>query len=145
VFCQEHAGTLSKNYDKFVELNVDLVCIGSGTVEQAKYFQTRQNYRGKLFVDPSVKSFKNFNLRKGVFKTFTVRSLAKFLQTTDYTQGSNQGDVWQQGGTFVFGPGNICLFAHRDNEAGDHPSMESILKACSAKEETKIEETQKSE
>jgi hypothetical protein len=38
------------------------------------------------------------------------------------------GDVYQTGGAFVLGPGNLCDFAFRSAFAGDHVDLPGLLK-----------------
>jgi hypothetical protein len=46
-----------------------------------------------------------------------------------FRQAGRQGDVVQQGGTFVLGPGDRVRFEWRDRYAGDHPRLDDVVKA----------------
>ncbi|MEK7839067.1 MAG: hypothetical protein AAB328_13920, partial [candidate division NC10 bacterium] len=48
-----------------------------------------------------------------------------------FRQGARRGQVFQQGGTFVLGPGETVRFEWRDRFPGDHPSMEDVRAALS--------------
>jgi hypothetical protein len=44
-----------------------------------------------------------------------------------FRQGSTAGDPWQQGGTFLIGPGEKLLFEHRDQFAGDLVDIDQVI------------------
>jgi len=46
-----------------------------------------------------------------------------------HSQTATQGHPWQQGGTFVVGPGGLCHYIHRDETAGDHPDLTELLES----------------
>ena len=45
-----------------------------------------------------------------------------------FRQGRSAGDLWQQGGLFVIGPGPQLDFQHRNRVAGDHADLNAVLK-----------------
>ena len=47
-----------------------------------------------------------------------------------FRQGRTDGDLWQQGGVFVMGPGNKLIFQHRNKFAGDHADLDAVLLAA---------------
>jgi len=52
--------------------------------------------------------------------------------TTEAEEGVTiyPGDVFQVGGCFVLGPGNLCDFAHRSEYAGDHCDLPAVIAAA---------------
>jgi hypothetical protein len=46
--------------------------------------------------------------------------------------GMPSGNSLQQGGTFVFGPGDVDRFAWRDRFSGDHAVLDQVVKAVPA-------------
>jgi hypothetical protein len=46
-----------------------------------------------------------------------------------FRQGVRQGDVMQQGGTFVLGPGDRLRYEWRDRFAGDSANLDEVLEA----------------
>jgi hypothetical protein len=47
-----------------------------------------------------------------------------------FRQGRSAGDLWQQGGIFVIGPGNKLLFEHINSMAGDEADLNDVLRAA---------------
>lgn len=121
--------TIKDDLDK---LGVTLVAIGSGTPSQARDFVEKFNFTGEMYVDKDIGSFKAFGLERGFFKTLGPGSLAKGIKTMGkgFRQGLSAGDLWQQGGVFVLGPGNQLLFEHKDIKAGYHADPKDVLAAC---------------
>lgn len=109
-----------------------LVAIGSGTPEQAKSFAEKFEFTGQLYVDKDLQAYKAFGLVRGFWKTLGPASLAKGVSTIfhGHFQGLNAGDLWQQGGVFVLGPGNQLLFAYRNPKAGFHADPDQVIAAC---------------
>lgn len=109
-----------------------IVAIGSGTCKQAKSFLEKFKFDGEMYVDPSLRSFKAFRLERGFFRTLGPKSLLRGLgaMKKGFRQGRNAGDLWQQGGMFVVGPGNQILYQHRNSGAGDHGNPEAAMNAC---------------
>jgi hypothetical protein len=106
--------------------------VGNGSPEQAADFVETTKFPSTLYTDPSRASYRGFGLERGVGRTLGPASLVR--GTVAFFSGHRQtalaGDPWQQGGTFVISPPAEVLFAHRDGGSGDHPAVESILKAC---------------
>lgn len=111
---------------------VALIAIGSGTPEQARDFSEQFEFAGELYVDPELRSYKAFGLVRGFWKTLGPSSIAKGIGTMfhGHFQGLSAGDLWQQGGLFVLGPGNRLLFAHRNPKAGFQADLDQVLAVC---------------
>ena len=58
------------------------------------------------------------------FKSLTegIRAVA-----TGHSEIKLQGDVNQQGGVIVVGPGDAVHYIYRNKETGDHPPLNKIL------------------
>lgn len=110
-----------------------LFAVGNGGPHFARAFVEDWGVTFPVYVDPARTAYQAAGLRRGAASTFRLgvvksglRALAK-----GYVQGMTQGDPWQQGGVFVFGPGNQDHFAYISDEAGDHPEVDTILRAIS--------------
>ncbi|MDA8403570.1 MAG: peroxiredoxin-like family protein [Desulfobacteraceae bacterium] len=108
---------------------VGLVAIGSGSPQSAKKFVDDFHFTGEMYVNRDLSVYKAFDLERGITKTVGLSSLIKGVQTMKkgFRQGRSAGDLWQQGGLFVLGPGERLLFAHRDKFAGDHADLQQAL------------------
>ena len=108
---------------------VGLVAICSGSPRSARKFVDDFHFTGDMYVNRDLKVYKAFDLERGITKTLGLSSLIKGVGTMKkgFRQGQSAGDLWQQGGLFVLGPGDHLLFAHRDKFAGDHADLQQML------------------
>jgi len=119
---------------------VGLVIIACATVEQTNEFLEGLEVPlpGELYIDLSRKSHKAFKLFRGVWQSL-VPPIWDGLQKYGWRgiiEGSRlgfetahlAGDSWQQGGTFLMGPGRVCHFAHRETHPGDWADMNFIIR-----------------
>lgn len=118
--------------DQLDRAGVALVAVGSGTPAQARRFVENFNFKGEMYLDQELAAFKAFGLVRGFWKTLGPASLVRGAKTLSqgFHQGLPAGDLWQQGGVFVVGPGNQIHFEHRDRYAGDHADPREVLAAC---------------
>ena len=125
------------------EMGVSLVAIGSGTPDQARYFMEKSNYQGEMYVNPSLSVYKAFGLKRGFWKTLGPASIGRGIKTMSrgFRQGSSAGDLWQQGGMFVLGPGGQLLFQHRDPSAGKQADLKAVLTASARDKKPQAEKT----
>lgn len=108
---------------------IGLVAIGSGSPASAREFVQEFQFDGEMYVNPTLEAYRAFKLRRGLLKTLGPTSVLKGLgaMKKGFRQGSPAGDLWQQGGLFVIGPGENITYAHRDRFAGDHASLEQVI------------------
>lgn len=108
---------------------VGLVAVGSGSPRSARKFVDDFQFTGDMYLNRNLKVYKAFDLERGIIKTLGLSSLVQGIRTMKkgFRQGRSAGDLWQQGGLFVLGPGDQLLFAHRDKFAGDHADFQQML------------------
>ena len=108
---------------------IGLVAIGSGSPASAREFLQEFQFGGEMYVDPTLETYRAFKLKRGFFKTLGPTSVLKGLgaMKNGFRQGSPAGDLWQQGGLFVIGPGEHITFVHRDRFAGDHADLDRVI------------------
>ncbi len=123
---------LNKNRKAFKEKNVQLVVIGNGPEHFITPFREDTGYKGPLFTDPSLETYKILEFKKGLTSVIGLNPLKAGIRalSTGFGQKGIQGPPLQQGGVLVVGPGNIVHHVYRSQKAGDHPSVEEILQAC---------------
>jgi hypothetical protein len=114
------------------KMNVGLVAIGSGTPDQARAFVEKFNFQGKMYVNPGLSVYKAFGLKRGIWKTLGPASAWRAIRAMlrGNRQGSTAGDLWQQGGMFVLGPGRQLLFKHRNPAAGKQADLKAVVEAA---------------
>ncbi len=123
---------LKNNMKAFQRLNVQLVVIGNGPEKFILPFREATRYKGPLFTDPTLKTHRILGFKKGITSLVGFDPLKAGIRAlgTGYLQKGIQGPPLQQGGVLVVGPGNFVHYLYRSKKAGDHPSMEDVLKAC---------------
>jgi AhpC/TSA antioxidant enzyme len=129
MFARQQAADLMNIKEKLDAAAAGLVAIGSGSPGSARKFADEFHFTGDMYLNRNLNVYKAFGLERGIIKTLGLSSLMKGVQTMKkgFRQGRSAGDLWQQGGLFVMGPGDQLLFAHRDKFAGDHSDLQQIL------------------
>ncbi|CAD5112213.1 DgyrCDS1446 [Dimorphilus gyrociliatus] len=116
--------------------NVRLVVIGCGPFKFIKSFRKLTGYKGFLFVDPEREIYKKLgmieSLKSGNLagdKHIKSRAIVGVIKSTWWALGSRefQGDIRQQGGSLIVGPGPILHFSHIDNCSADHKPINFLL------------------
>ncbi|MCB1054639.1 MAG: AhpC/TSA family protein, partial [Acidobacteria bacterium] len=90
-----------------------LAVVGNGSPAQAARFQEERELPFELLTDPDLTAYAAAGLRRDKGSTFrlgVLKNAARALAGGNL-QGSVQGDPWQQGGAFVFAPGDRVLFS----------------------------------
>lgn len=107
---------------------VTLAAVGSGSPHSAREFIKTFHFTGELYLNRDLSVYKAFGLKRGVTKTLGFSSLIRGMKTMKkgFRQGHAAGDLWQQGGLFVLGPGEQVVFSHRDRFAGDHTDLQKV-------------------
>lgn len=129
MFARQQVADLMNVKKKLDAAGVGLVAIGSGAPESARKFVNDFHFTGEMYVNPDLTAYKAFGLERGITKTLGIPSLKKGIQAIrkGFRQGASAGDLWQQGGLFVLGPGEELLFAHKDKFAGDHADLHLVM------------------
>jgi len=115
------------------------VLVGNGNPAQADYFRTRvlqlPAERGPdepaIWTDPTLAAFNAAGMKRGRLRTFSPAAagpLARALKN-GFRQRRTMGDPWQQGGVLVVDQRGEVLFAHNNDNPGDHPTVEDVLAA----------------
>ena len=107
-----------------------LAVIGNGSAEQARAFATRVGYRGALYTDPALESYRALGLKRGLPALDPRGALAGARAVMEgFLPGLIQGDAGQLGGALVVLPGGLIAFAQRSRYIGDHPPVAALLAA----------------
>lgn len=141
VLCMKRADLLASRKDELDAVNVSLIIVGPGKVDQAKAFAKSTNFPGEIYADPDFATHKAFEFVSGVGSTVSLttglRVISAYLEgyRQDWELSFDKDTVskggWQQGGVLVAGPGkeNI-IYLFKDSKAGDEPNMDEIVAAC---------------
>lgn len=115
-------------------MNAELIVIGNGKPQDLPEFAKLTGYSGKLFTDPSLKTFKALGFSRkisGLMAMDAVVSGFKALKD-GIRPGSMQGDALQLGGAVVIGPGNQVFYYYKGKQAADHAPVKAILAGCTS-------------
>lgn len=136
--CKEYVDDLGLIPEKCLQdANVQLVVIGCAKWKFIKAFREATGYQQKMFADSDRKLYKALKCEDSLnFSRVTVESkhvksgaLTGIIQSV--WRGMQfcelQGDIEQQGGAFILGPGDVCHFVHRDKSSTDHAPINNLL------------------
>jgi len=123
---------LNNNMKAFQRANAQLVVIGNGPEKFIMPFREDTQYKGPLFTDSTLETYKILGFKSGITSLLGLNPLKAGIRAlgTGYRQKGVQGPPTQQGGVLVVGPGNFSHYIYRSKKAGDHPSLEDVLQAC---------------
>jgi len=121
--------------ERLVASGVSLVAVGSGSPPGAKRFMEDLGFDVEMYLSRNLSAYRAFGLRGGIWETLGPSTVVRAVRAmmAGFRQGTTDGDLWQQGGVFVLGPGELLLFEHRNASAGDHVDTQSLLAAAGDK------------
>ena len=131
MFARQQAAALVGIKGRLDSAGVTLVAVGSGSTEGARRFAEKLPFAGEMYVNRDLSAYRAFKLERGLWKTLGPASVLRGIRAMmdGFRQGRTDGDLWQQGGVFVLGPGEKILFEHRNAFAGDHADLGAVIAA----------------
>jgi hypothetical protein len=109
----------------------ELIVVGNGKPHWIAGFRDDTGYRGELYTDPSLESYRLAGMKRGIFRwlnpvagAYAVRALFRGQRQTRV-----KGDAHQQGGVLVIRPSGEVLYRHADSVAGDLVPIPKIMAA----------------
>ena len=135
IFCRQQVAGLSKRVPEIEGRGGLLVVVAPAKPEHIAGFRASTSYRGALFVDPALRAFRTAGLVRGRASTYHPLALLRGIgaMAQGHRQVGRHGDIVQQGGTFVLGPGDRVRYEWRDRYAGHHPNLDEVVKALPEK------------
>ncbi len=131
MFARQQAAALGGVKGRLDGAGVALVAVGSGSTDGARRFAEKLPFAGEMYVNWDLSAYRAFRLERGLWKTLGPASVLRGIRAMmdGFRQGRTDGDLWQQGGVFVLGPGEKILFEHRNAFAGDHADLGAVIAA----------------
>jgi hypothetical protein len=132
VFCREHVAQLREREKGFQLKGARIAAVSLGDTEYARIFRTDTGITFPLLIDTDRVAYRAIDLGVGsIFHMFRAdnreaRSRAKAAGHSQHNLGKNP---FQLGGSFIFGPGNVDIYAHANETFGDNPPMADLLAA----------------
>jgi peroxiredoxin len=135
IFCRQQVAGLSKRVPEIERRGATLVVVAPSKTEHIAAFRKSTGYKGALFVDPTLRAFRTAGLVRGRASTYHPLAVLRGIgaMARGFRQVGRHGDVVQQGGTFVLGPGNRVRYEWRDRYAGHHPDLDAVVGALPEK------------
>ncbi|XP_033738695.1 peroxiredoxin-like 2C [Pecten maximus] len=130
----EDLGTVPPEYLQAAD--VGIVAIGPAPFKFIKSFKEETGFNYPLYTDPERKVYKALNLQekmvhgdgknnKHVKQNLFMGSLKSTWNALKV--GEFEGNIKQQGGGFILGPGDVVHFAHIDANSLDHTPINDLL------------------
>ena len=134
LFCRQHVTGLMRRLPEIEGRGAALVVVGPSRPEHIASFRSTMGYSGPLFVDPALRAFRAAGLARSRTSTYHPLAVLKAVVAVaqGHRQAGRQGDIIQQGGTFVLGPGDRVHFEWRDRYAGHHADLLKVVEAIPA-------------
>jgi hypothetical protein len=123
---------LRAHQDEFEKQGVNLAAVGLGDRTYAKMFREDTGIDFPLLVDEERLAYRAAGLKQAnIFHLLKIENGAarKRARAGGHQQHKLGKDPFQLGASFVFGPGNIDLFAHLSSTFGDNARPEELLAA----------------
>jgi hypothetical protein len=117
---------------EFVRKHANLAAVGLGDVNYARMFREDTGIDFPLLIDQERRAYQVAGLRQAnILHLFRGENAAarKRAKSGGHSQHKLGKNPFQLGGSFVFGPGNVDLFAHVSRTFGDNAPMEDLLAA----------------
>ena len=127
MFCKEQVAQLRDYVPRLHSAGAELVVLGNGSPDQAKWFIEDYKVETPLFTDPELRSHAVVGARK--LNLFDPRT---FLRGADafrkgMRQGKTMGSATQLGGLFVITADGRMAYRFLSKFAGDHPDPEDAM------------------
>ncbi|XP_021378114.1 thioredoxin-like protein AAED1 isoform X2 [Mizuhopecten yessoensis] len=135
--CKDYIGDLGIVPPEYLQAaNVGIVAIGPAPYKFIKPFKEETHFNYPLYTDPEREVYKTLSLtekmvhgdgknnkhvKQNLFMG-TLRSTWNALKVGEF-----EGNIKQQGGAFILGPGDVVHFAHIDENSLDHTPINDLL------------------
>ena len=116
----------------FEKKGAKLIAIGLGDRNYAKAFREETGATFPLLIDDEKQAYRALELKKASLLHLFRKDNAiasKRAKAGGHRHHKLGKDPLQQGGSIVFGPGNVDRFVHVSATFGDNATVEAILKA----------------
>ncbi|KAF8263793.1 AhpC/TSA antioxidant enzyme-domain-containing protein [Lactarius quietus] len=132
-------------HDALEEASTKLVVVGCGNWPLIESYQKNTGFKGEFYANPDRKLYDTLGLvsnlhatPKGeVRRSYLTRSLLSGTLRSIWrgplknpSHLGKQGNISQNGGDFVFGPGSSCSYSSRMRHTEDHVEVPELMKAA---------------
>lgn len=109
----------------------ELVVLGNGTPEHARWFVEDYAFETPVVTDPGLRAHAIVGARRGLRVVLDPRTFLAALRARrkGFRQSKTMGNATQIGGVFVITPSGDMPYSYRSRYAGDHPDPEVAVRA----------------
>jgi hypothetical protein len=132
VFCREHVAQLRDHETAFLERGARLAAVGLGDAAYAREFRDDARITFPLLVDTEREAYRAAELKSASFRHLLRRDnfvAGRRARAAGHRRGRLGQNLFQLGGSFVFGPGNVDRYAHVSETFGDTAPVSILLAA----------------
>ena len=131
MFCREQAARLAERLDEIEAAGGQLIAIGNGHAGWARDFILEEDVTFPVYVDPGLRSYQHFGMKRGLGEVLTLKSLkhAGRALGTGHRQSGIRGDGVQNGGIVVLDAGGEIVYEHIEQETGDLADLDEVIAA----------------
>ena len=132
MFCREHVARLRDHQREIEEAGAGIAAVGLGGRDYAMAFREETGISFPLLIDETRAAYRAAGLRKGTIWELLLpfnAAARRRAKSEGHRQHRLGRDPLQLGGTFIFGPGNHDLYAHRARTYGDVAPIDEVLAA----------------
>ncbi|EIM83215.1 uncharacterized protein STEHIDRAFT_148818 [Stereum hirsutum FP-91666 SS1] len=141
--CQQYTSQLAAVKSEALQAaNTKIVVVGCGEWKLMKDYKENTGFKGSIYADPDRALYRALDMKENMKGTPAGEKKRGYLQDSivqnvvgAFKRGfkhplniGKQGNVSQNGGEFVFGPGDTCSFASRMQHTEDHVEIADLMK-----------------
>jgi hypothetical protein len=123
---------LREHQHEFRDKGVALAAIGLGDRNYARMFREDTGIEFPLLIDEERRAYRAAGLKKANLLHLLRSDNAKYrarAKAAGHRQMKTGKNPFQLGGSFIFGPGNVDVYAHVSETFGDNAQPEDLLAA----------------
>ncbi|KAH9945811.1 AhpC/TSA antioxidant enzyme-domain-containing protein [Epithele typhae] len=144
--CKQYTEQLATvREDALKDAGATILLVGCGDWQPIKHYNESTGFRGPIYANPGRELYQIFEFMSGLKMTPSGQEKRSYLGRGVLSNvihsiwdgplknpaiATKGGPSAQNGGDFVFGPDQSCIFAHRMEHTEDHVEVEDLMKAA---------------
>ena len=132
MFCREHVAQLRDHEEEIREAGATIAAVGLGDKHYARAFKQDSGLGFPLLIDAKRRAYTTLGLAEAPLRHLLRPDnalAARRAMAAGHRQHRLGKNPMQLGGSFVFGPGDVDLFAHVSATFGDNAAPADLLAA----------------
>ena len=132
IFCRQQVAGLTKRLPEIERRGATLVVVAPLEPRAHRRLPSGHRLRRRALRRPVAARVPDRGARARLGQHLSLRERCEggaWRSSQGFRQSGRQGDVVQQGGTFVLGPGDRLRYEWRDRFAGDNANLDEVVEA----------------